>query len=206
VLDYSELGFYAELGWFDLIHARTESPPFQSIPSGPSRAAAEVIKYAKVKICQSVSGEWSDFLFDHLAFCPINIMILWTSSFTGHQFRRCEMPAQEPSGRQPSIEPSSTHTWLSLEGRHLEIEAGKPLLHQFCTKCRRNFVRDLSSGKWHAVFPRIFDFEHLDQVSEEWLKETCPRQYLTSDVAAARQLSRGRTNNSEGSSGSEENG
>jgi hypothetical protein len=116
------------------------------------------------------------------------------------------MPAQEPSDRNPSIEPSSTHTWLSLEGRHLEIEAGKPLLHQFCTKCRRNFVRDLSSGKWHAVFPRIFDFEHLDQVSEEWLKETCPRQYLTSDAAAPRQLSRGRPNNSEGSSGSEENG
>jgi hypothetical protein len=56
------------------------------------------------------------------------------------------------------------------------------------------------------VFPRIFDFEHLDQVSEEWLKETCPRQYLTSDAAAPRQLSRGRPNNSEGSSGSEENG
>jgi hypothetical protein len=29
--------------------------------------------------------------------------------------------------------------------RHLEIEAGKPLLHQFSTKCRRNFVCDLGS-------------------------------------------------------------
>jgi hypothetical protein len=88
------------------------------------------------------------------------------------------MPAQEPVN-PPSIEPSSTHTWLSLEGRHLEIEAGRPLLHRFCTICRRNFVCDVSSGKWQAVLPRIFDFEHLDQVSEQWLKEACPRQHLT---------------------------
>jgi hypothetical protein len=114
------------------------------------------------------------------------------------------MPAQEPSDL-PSIEPSASHTWLSLEGRHLEIEADKPLLHRFCTLCRRNFVRDLSSGKWQAVLPRIFDFEHLDQVSEQWLKETCPGQYLTSDAAAARQ-SRDRSQNSGGSSESEENG
>ena len=68
------------------------------------------------------------------------------------------MPAQEPVN-PPSIEPSSTHTWLSLDGRHLEIEAGRPLLHRFCTICRRNFVCDVSSGKWQAVLPRIFDFE-----------------------------------------------
>jgi hypothetical protein len=99
------------------------------------------------------------------------------------------MPAQESSDRHTSIEPSPTHSWLSLEGRHLEIEAGKPLLHRFCTSCRRNFVCDLSSGEWYAVFPRIFDFERLAQVSEPWLKAECPRQYLASD-AAARQLSR----------------
>jgi hypothetical protein len=55
------------------------------------------------------------------------------------------------------------------------------------------------------VFPRIFDFEHLDQVNEQWLKEACPRQYLTSDALVARQFSRSRSNNTEGSSGSEEN-
>jgi hypothetical protein len=99
------------------------------------------------------------------------------------------MPAQEPSDRHKSIEPSPTHTWLSREGRHVEIEPGRPLLHRFCTACRRNFVCDLSSKEWYAVFPRIFDFEHLDQVGEQWLKEACPRQYLTSD-ATARQLSR----------------
>ena len=93
------------------------------------------------------------------------------------------MPAQESSDRHPSTEPSRTHTWLSLEGRHLEIKAGKPLLHRFCTTCRRNFVCDLSSGRWHAVFPRTLDFDYLNQVSEQWLKETCPRQYLTSDAA-----------------------
>ena len=93
------------------------------------------------------------------------------------------MPANEPSGDHPSIGPSSTHTWLLPQGR-LEIESGKPLLHRFCTTCHRNFVCDLLTGNWYTVFPRIFDFEHLDHVSERWLKEACPGQYLNSDAEA----------------------
>jgi hypothetical protein len=94
------------------------------------------------------------------------------------------MPAQERSDRHPPTGPSPTHTWLSREGRGLEIESGRPLLHRFCTICRRNFVCVLSSGEWYAVYPRMFDFEHLDQVREQWLKEVCPRQYLISDERA----------------------
>jgi hypothetical protein len=147
-------------------------------------AAGDYLIYAKINRIRAT------FWLDHLAFRRINIMIsavkvLSLASNSGG----AKMPAQEPSDRDPSTEPSSTHTWLLLEGRHLEIEAGKPLLHRFCTTCRRNFVCELSSRKWHAVLPRIFDFEHLDQVTEQWLKETCPRQYLTSD-AVVRQLSR----------------
>ena len=134
------------------------------------------------KICQSVPG-LGDFLARPSCVSRESILSFSQNKFfhwpSIQEVRNASARALGPS---TVIEPSPTHTWLSLEGRHLEIEAGKPLLHQFCTKCRRNFVCDLSSGKWHAVLPRIFDFEHLDQVSEQWLKETCPRQYLTSDA------------------------
>lgn len=115
------------------------------------------------------------------------------------------MPAKEPSSDHPSIGPSSTHTWLLPKGRPLEIESGKPLLHRFCTTCHRNFVCDLSTGNWHTVFPRIFDFEHLDHVSERWLKEACPGEYLSSD-AEARKLTRIRPPNTAKSSEPEESG
>src|SRR6266436_1053925 len=53
---------------------------------------------------------------------------------------------------------------------------------------------DLLTGNWYAVFPRIFDFEPLDHVSERWLKEACPGEYLNSDVEA-RKLARMRSHN-----------
>jgi len=115
------------------------------------------------------------------------------------------MPAKEPASDHSSIEPSSTHSWLSREGRRLEIESGKPLLHRFCTTCHRNFVCDLSIGTWYAVFPRIFDFERLDDVSERWLKEECPGECLNSD-AEARKLARIRPPNTAKDAETEESG
>jgi hypothetical protein len=38
----------------------------------------------------------------------------------------------------------------------------------------------------------MFDFERLDDVSERWLKERCPGEYLSSDTEA-RKLARSRT-------------
>ena len=73
-----------------------------------------------------------------------------------------------------SREPSSTHQWLSAEGRQLELEPGKPLLHRLCVACHRNFVKDMTSGKWHAALPRMFDFELLHPMTEAWLSEPCP--------------------------------
>jgi hypothetical protein len=70
--------------------------------------------------------------------------------------------------------PSSTHCWLIAEGRKLELEPGKPLLHRFCTACQRNFVHDLTTGEWYAAIPRMFDFERLHMLSEHWLNEPCP--------------------------------
>jgi hypothetical protein len=70
--------------------------------------------------------------------------------------------------------PSSTHSWLLPEGRRLELEQGKPLLHRVCTVCKRNFVNDLMTGEWYAVIPRMFDFERLHGVSEKWMAAPCP--------------------------------
>jgi hypothetical protein len=56
------------------------------------------------------------------------------------------MPAKELSiAAQLSEDPSPTHTWLSAEGRTLELEAGKPLVHRLCTVCKRNFVHDVTA-------------------------------------------------------------
>src|SRR5579863_1278966 len=63
--------------------------------------------------------------------------------------------------------------WLSPEGRRLEIEGGKPLLHRFWTTCHRNFVRDLLTGNCYIVSPRILDFQYLDHVSERWRRRYC---------------------------------
>ena len=63
-------------------------------------AAAEVIKYAKAKICQSVFGEWSDFWLDHLAFCPINIMIFIgkvLSLAINQEVWKCQRKSREPA-------------------------------------------------------------------------------------------------------------
>ena len=99
------------------------------------------------------------------------------------------MPGKGPSTNHLPTEPSSTHSWLSPEGRRLEIESGKPLLHRFCTTCHRNFVCDLLTDTWYAVFPRLFDFELLDDVRERWLNEVCPEKYLDSDVEARKSTS-----------------
>jgi hypothetical protein len=70
--------------------------------------------------------------------------------------------------------PSPTHKWLSEEGRRLELDPGRPLLHRLCTVCNRNFVHDLTTGEWYAVIARMFDFERLRPVTDEWLKTPCP--------------------------------
>jgi hypothetical protein len=84
------------------------------------------------------------------------------------------MPAKEPPSPRSSNQPSPTHTWFEPKGRTLELEPGKTLIHQRCTACRRNFVNDLASGEWYAAFPRVFDFERLDEAAERWMTESCP--------------------------------
>ena len=95
------------------------------------------------------------------------------------------MPAKELSNApQLSEGPSPTHTWLLADGRKLEIESGKPLVHRMCTTCGRNFVYDVAAKEWYAAFPRMFDFDRLVAVSLRWLSEACPGRYLGSDEEA----------------------
>jgi hypothetical protein len=95
------------------------------------------------------------------------------------------MPAQElPIAPQSSKEPSTTHTWLLADGRRLEPEAGKPLVHRLCTVCKRNFVHDVTAKDWYVAYPRLLDFDRLVSVSQRWLSEACPGRYLTTDEDA----------------------
>jgi hypothetical protein len=95
------------------------------------------------------------------------------------------MPAKALSiAPQLSEEPSPTHTWLLADGRTLEVEPGKPLLHRLCTTCRRNFVYDGAAKEWYAAYPRMFDFDRLIEVTPQWLSEPCPGRYLAADEEA----------------------
>jgi hypothetical protein len=45
-------------------------------------------------------------------------------------------------------------------------------------------VHDLTTKEWYAVFPRVLDFERLDEVSQRWLAEECSGQYQAADDRA----------------------
>jgi hypothetical protein len=96
------------------------------------------------------------------------------------------MSAKESQEFGQQHEPSSTHTWPRREGRLLEIEADRPLIHRRCSACGRSFIHDLAMREWYAVIPRIFDFERLYEVSERWLIEACTGAYQPSDEEARR--------------------
>jgi hypothetical protein len=95
-----------------------------------------------------------------------------------------EMPAQPSTATLPPLKPSATHKWDPPDGRQLELQPGKTLIHWRCTACRRNFVHDLTAQEWFAAFPRILDFERLDGVSQRWLAEECSGQYQAADERA----------------------
>jgi len=98
------------------------------------------------------------------------------------------MPEIEYQAGGQHKEPSPTHTWPRCEGRRLELEPDRPLIHRRCSACGRSFVYDLTLREWYAAVPRIFDFKRLYEVSGRWLIEVCPGLYQASDDAAHRRL------------------
>jgi hypothetical protein len=92
------------------------------------------------------------------------------------------MPFQAPSDQEVPSESSvpiwHTHDWRE---RRLELE-GKPLLHYQCSRCRRDFVEDLSTNERYAVYVSIFQFVRLpNEVSGRWLTDRCPTSTLETD-------------------------
>jgi hypothetical protein len=73
----------------------------------------------------------------------------------------------------------NSHDWTR---RRIEIEPGKPLLHHRCTRCRRDFVEEVSSGERYAVHVSAFRFDRLsDEITARWLSEPCPKSQTASD-------------------------
>ena len=80
------------------------------------------------------------------------------------------MPAQEPqTNHHSSNGPSNTHTWLLPDGRHLEVEPGKPLVHRMCVTCNRNFVHDLKLPLFLVVGVRSYRAHQAGRS-----RDTCP--------------------------------
>jgi hypothetical protein len=95
-----------------------------------------------------------------------------------------EMPAQQSPATVPSPGPSATHSWDQPDGRRLELQPGKTLIHWRCTACRRSFVHDLTVQEWYAAVPRVLDFERLDGVTQRWLAQECSGHYQPADEQA----------------------
>jgi hypothetical protein len=71
----------------------------------------------------------------------------------------------------------------------VEIESGKPLIQHRCSRCKRDFVEDASTGERYAVYVSVFSFRRLpDPVSRQWLGEPCPGAPLPLDIEVRSKL------------------
>ncbi len=69
----------------------------------------------------------------------------------------------------------NTHEWYSPNGRRIEIEPGKSVIHHQCSRCRRDFVHDPASEERYPVHVSIFELQRLpDSIATRWLAEPCP--------------------------------
>jgi hypothetical protein len=66
---------------------------------------------------------------------------------------------------------SDSHQWVH---RKVEID-GKTLFHRQCTACGRDFVMGAETGGWRAVHVGLFEFDFLDEETDErWVSAECP--------------------------------
>jgi hypothetical protein len=83
----------------------------------------------------------------------------------------------------------NSHKWSSAQGRRVEIDSGQPVIQHHCSRCRRDFIEDLSSGERYAVYVSAFRFRKLpDLITKQWLSELCPGAPLPYDIAVRSKL------------------
>ena len=83
----------------------------------------------------------------------------------------------------------NSHSWARAKGRRIEIEPGKPLIQHRCSRCRREFVEDPTSGERYAVYVSVFSFRRLpDLITKRWLSELCPGAPLPYDIEVRNKL------------------
>lgn len=83
----------------------------------------------------------------------------------------------------------ASHKWSSPHGRRIEIEPGKPLVQHYCSRCKRDFAEDPSSGERYAVYASVLNFLRLpDPITKRWLGELCPGAPLPYDIEVRRKL------------------
>ncbi len=61
----------------------------------------------------------------------------------------------------------NSHRRASAKGRRVGIEPGKPLIQNHCTRCRRDFVEDPTSGERYAVYVSVFSFRRLPDLIDK---------------------------------------
>jgi hypothetical protein len=83
----------------------------------------------------------------------------------------------------------NSHRWSSARGRQIEVEPGKPLILHRCSRCKRDFAEDASTGERYAVCVSVFIFRRLPHpVSRQWLGELCPGAPLPYDIEVRSKL------------------
>ena len=76
----------------------------------------------------------------------------------------------------------SAHKCIPPDGRLVQV-SGKAFRHCRCEDCGRDFVEDVESGEQFAVNVSTFAFDRLiDEVSDRWLSEPCPKKPVDRDV------------------------
>src|SRR5271166_2968101 len=77
----------------------------------------------------------------------------------------------------------------NTRGRQIEIEPGKPLIQHRCSRCKRDFVEDASTGERYGVYVSVFSFRRLpDSVTRQWLAELYPGAPLPFDIEVRSKL------------------
>ena len=83
----------------------------------------------------------------------------------------------------------NSHKWSSAQGQRTEIELDKPLSHHRCSRCKRDFVEDPSTGERYAIYVSVFRFGKLpDLISKQWLRELCPGAPAPYDIEVRRKM------------------